>query len=283
VLNKGVMILLSCIIVGIAAIWIAGGQLSTPAMVDVGSPPPNEPFASVELDHIHGWYLSGKENRSCILLMHGVRSNRREMLGRAIFLRNAGYSTFAIDLQAHGESIGTKITFGYREAESARRAVAFLRQHKACKSIIALGSSLGGAAALLGDKPLNVEGFILEAVYTNVKVAVRNRLRSRAGEIGSYFAPLLYEQIPLRLGIELSELQPAEAIKRIKAPVLIMNGTEDMRTTRADAIQLYENAPEPKRLLWFEQAGHTNLFEYDRIKYSKAVLEFLHWLDEKHT
>ena len=99
--------------------------------------------------------------------------------------------------------------------------------------------------------------------------------------LGDYFAPILYEQIPLRLGIELGELQPAQAIKRVKAPVLIMNGTEDLRTTKGDALWLYENAPEPKTLVWFEGAGHTNLYDYDRSKYGKSVLEFLAAVDGK--
>ena len=255
--------------------------MSAPALANIGPPPANQPFEAVSFENVHGWYLPASRDGSCILLMHGVRSNRREMIGRAIFFQSEGFPSLAIDLQAHGESPGTEITFGYQEAESARKAVKFLRKAKGCRKVIALGSSLGGAAALLGTTPLNVEGYVLEAVYTGIENAIRNRLRLRMGVIGGYFAPLLYEQIPIRLGIELAELQPAQAIRRVKAPVLIMNGTEDLRTTKEDTLRLFENAPEPKRLVWLEGARHTNLYEYDRSKYSQAVLGFLATLDEK--
>lgn len=277
--NRFLWIVLSCVAAGISVVWVAGGKLSAPALSNIGPPPANQPFEVVSFDQVHGWYLPASRKGSCILLMHGVRSNRREMTGRATFFRNEGFPSLAIDLQAHGESPGTEITFGYQEAESARNAVAFLREAKDCERVVALGSSLGGAAALLGAESLNVEGYVLESVYPSIEKAVMNRLRMRMGEIGGYFAPILYEQIPMRLGIELADLQPAEAIKRVRAPVLIMNGTEDRRTTREDALRLYGNAPAPKTLVWFEGAGHANLYEQDRSKYRKAVLGFLAAVD----
>lgn len=255
--------------------WIAAGQLSRAALSTIGTSPSSAPFEAVSFEPVQGWYLPASDNNNCILLLHGVRSDRREMVGRAIFFRNEGYPSLAIDLQAHGETPGNEITFGYKEAESAQQGVTFLRTAKGCKNVIVLGNSLGGAAALLGAKPLNVDGYILEGVYSNIERAVKNRLNIRVGALGDYIAPLLYIQIPLRLGIDLTELQPAEAIRNVKAPVLILNGTEDHRTTKEDALMLFENAPEPKTLVWINGAGHTNLFEFNRSIYGKAVLNFL--------
>lgn len=260
---------------GFVSVWIVGGQLSASANRDIGQPPPETPFETVVYNGVHGWFLPAEHSKTCLLLMHGIRSNRLEMVGRSLFFERNGYPSFAIDLQGHGESPGDEITYGYRESDSARTAVSYLRQNRGCDKVVALGSSLGGAAALLGVKPLDVDGYILEAVYPDIETAVRNRLRIRIGTLGDEFAPLLYEQIPLRLDIGLSQLQPAKAIRHIHAPVLLLNGTEDRRTTRDDALRLYENAPEPKKLIWFDGAQHTNLYEYDRSKYEKVVLGFL--------
>jgi len=197
------------------------------------------------------------------------------MSGRARFLRKEGYSSLAIDLQAHGEAPGVGLTYGYLESESARSAVKFLYAKKSCHKVVALGNSLGGAASLLGEKPLNVDGYILEAVYPNIKDAVRNRLEIRAGVFGKVLAPLFYMQIPVRMGVELKSLRPYDAIKNIKSPVLIINGTDDKRTTLDEARSLYENAPQPKVFYQVEGAPHTNLYEYERENYKKAVLKFL--------
>lgn len=282
-MKKIVRILPVFIAIAMALLWILGNQLSAPAQVAIGQPPENTSFEPVEFGGVHGWYLQGEKQKSCVLLMHGIRSNRREMMPRALFLSSKGYSSLAIDLQAHGESQGEQITFGYKEAESARKAVSYLREQKACKKIIALGSSLGGAAALLGASPLEVEGYVLEAVYTDIETAVRNRLSVRAGSLGAFFAPLLYEQIPLKLDITLDQLHPVNAIKHIQAPVLIMNGTNDDRTTPLDATLLYKNAPEPKQLVWFDGARHTNLFEYDRKQYVYVLVNFLELVDSHRT
>lgn len=87
----------------------------------------------------------------------------------------------------------------------------------------------------------------------------------------------------MRQGIDLSALQPANATERIQALELIINGTEDERTTREDAKLLYENVPQPKVCVWFEGVRHGNLFDFDRKKYEEVLVRFLRAVDEAHT
>ena len=82
-------------------------------------------------------------------MMHGVRANRMSMVERARILHASGFSVLLFDFQAHGESPGKRITFGYLEALDAEAAVAFVRQRLPGERIGAVGTSLGGAAALL--------------------------------------------------------------------------------------------------------------------------------------
>lgn len=49
------------------------------------------------------------------------------MLDRARFLSAAGFAVLLFDFQAHGESPGEHITFGYLESRDAQAAVEFLR------------------------------------------------------------------------------------------------------------------------------------------------------------
>src|SRR5579863_6544058 len=92
-----------------------------------------------------GWYLPGA-GRGAVLLLHGVKSNRLVLVDRMRLLRDAGYSTLAIDFQAHGESSGQRITFGERESLDARSALAWLRARLPAERVAALGISMGGAA-----------------------------------------------------------------------------------------------------------------------------------------
>ena len=96
----------------VAAFYAAGSLLSAPAPRSVGvSPAELRESVSVRFGEVAGWYVPSLANAPCVLLMHGVRADRRSMIERALLLREAGYATLLFDFQAHGESPGEHITF----------------------------------------------------------------------------------------------------------------------------------------------------------------------------
>jgi len=116
----------------LAATWLAGSFLSAPANETVGNLPADVAGSSVQFPSesgtvVQGWLIPGQKGAGAIVLMHGVRANRLSMLERARFLSHAGYSVLLFDFQAHGESPGNHVTFGYLESRDARAAVNFLR------------------------------------------------------------------------------------------------------------------------------------------------------------
>jgi uncharacterized protein len=124
----------SLIVIATAAIvlWIAGSRLSSPANHPVGKLPADLQGSTVQFLSesgaiIQGWLISGARGGGAIILLHGVRGSRLDMVERARFLARAGYSVLLIDLQAHGESTGKHITFGYLESKDAQAAVEYLR------------------------------------------------------------------------------------------------------------------------------------------------------------
>jgi pimeloyl-ACP methyl ester carboxylesterase len=119
-------------VVAAIVVWFLGSLLSAPANGAVGSVPRDlhgrdVQFPSDSGSTIHGWLIPGKPGAGAVVLMHGVRSSRADMVGRARFLSAAGYTVLLFDFQAHGESPGRQITFGYLESRDARAAVQFLR------------------------------------------------------------------------------------------------------------------------------------------------------------
>jgi len=196
------------------------------------------------------------------------------MVGRAEFLHANGYSVLLVDLQAHGESEGDQITFGLLEAEGVHSAVEFLRDRLPGEPIGAIGTSLGGAACLLGSEPLQVDALVLEAVYPDVKQAIRNRLQIRFGWVGGWLAPLLTVQIRPRLGIDAEQLRPVDRISDIVAPVLIVAGEKDRRTSLAESSALYSAAPNPKEMWVIPGAFHVDFHRHAPDAYETRVLEF---------
>jgi fermentation-respiration switch protein FrsA (DUF1100 family) len=197
------------------------------------------------------------------------------MVDRAAFLHRAGYSLLLFDAQAHGESPGQQITFGYLESLDTRAAVSFLRAEVPAERIGYLGVSQGGAAALIGDTPLAVQALILEAVYPTLREAVSNRIRIRLGPLAPLLAPLLLAQIQPRLGVDPDSIAPIEGIRHILAPLLLIAGERDRHTLLTESERLFEAAPEPKTLWVVPGAAHVDFHRFDPARYEQRILDFL--------
>jgi alpha-beta hydrolase superfamily lysophospholipase len=212
--------------------------------------------------------------------MHGVHSNRLSMVRRARLLNAVGFSVLLFDFQAHGESTGARITFGHLEAEDAGSAVAFVRARLPNERIGAIGTSLGGAAALLGPHPLPVNALVLESVYSDIAPAIMNRLRAVLGpSLGRIAAPALeyvFELLlPPVLGVNGNDLRPIDHVAEVGAPILIASGTSDDRTTIVETAAMFDRAKDPKLFWGVAGARHVDLEAFAPDEYRNRVLAFL--------
>jgi uncharacterized protein len=270
---KKAIVFIFCVIAGFFVfVFGIGVYLSKPVNHSVSMP---NIFESVVFKGTHGSLLNAGSNEVCALLMHGVRSNRSSMVGRSRFLKEHSITSLLIDLQGHGETPGKMITFGIRESRDAENGVEFLGEVEKCKKIIAIGQSLGGASALLGDEPVNVDAFILESVYPTIEEAVEDRLEIRLGALGRLLAPLIYLQIPLRIDSDLSELRPIDVLTKVKVPVFIISGTKDKHTKPEETKRMYEAVHSKKRMWLVEGASHEDIFSFDKADYERKVLDFI--------
>jgi pimeloyl-ACP methyl ester carboxylesterase len=121
-----------------------------------------------------------------------------------------------------------------------------------------IGTSLGGAAALLGDKgPLPVQAMVLQAVYPDLRDAIRNRIARVVGRPLAFLGePLLSYQSWLRYGVSPSRIAPIDELRLFRGPVLIIGGTADKNTTVPDTKALFVAASGPKQLWLLPGVGH---------------------------
>lgn len=267
------------IVVFIATVWIVGGFLSYPVNEQIGESPSDIPAQKVQFQSlsgvtIHGWFLQGKENAGAIILMHGVRANRLAMLDRARFLSRKGFSVLLFDFQAHGESVGNNITFGYLESRDAQAAVDYVNSLLPREKIGIVGISMGGAAFLLAKPNLQVNAVILEMVYPTIEQAVSNRITSRLGNWSSIFTPLLTWQMKPRLGIDVKDLRPIDNVGSINIPKLFIVGEKDEHTTLEESNALFEAANEPKELWIIPNAKHIDFYPLVKGEYEQKVSTF---------
>ena len=272
--------------VGACALAVAIGLMaSAPSPSAIGAPPADLGADAVEFPSasgatIKGWFVAGRPGGGAVVLIHGIRANRLAMVRRAWLLKSAGFSVLLFDLRAHGESDGTRITFGALESRDAAAAVAFVRARLPGEKVGAIGLSLGGAAALLGTPPLAVDALVLEAVYPDIGAATANRISAVLGEplgtvVSKPVARLFELLVAPILGVAPSDLRPIDRIGDIAAPVMVIGGAIDVLTTPAETRALFDRAREPKLLWLLDGAGHYDFESYAPDEYRARVLPFL--------
>jgi len=196
------------------------------------------------------------------------------MLGRARFLSRAGYSVLLFDFQAHGESKGEQIAFGYLESRDAQAAVAFVRHTRPNEKVGVIGVSMGGAALLLASPRVEVDAMVLEMVYPTMNEAISNRLKASLGNWAGVLTPLLSWQFRPRLGVGTGALRPIDQVGKISVPKLFIAGADDRYTTLDESRRMYESGSGDKELWVVEHAGHVDLHAVAGVEYETRVLTF---------
>ena len=277
-------VLVVALILGMVFVWVAGTVLTAPANHPIGNPLSDLPVQAVEFpsasgSNIHGWLVTALPGtnaaKGVIILMHGVHASRLDLVQRAEFFYQSGYSVLLFDFQGHGESPGTIITFGHLESRDATAAVVFVHQKFPGQKVGVIGVSLGAAAALLAEPPLPVEAMVLESCYPTIYQAVDDRLQVRFGIIGKLGTPLLVWQLKPRLGFGADALCPIRQAAKIFVPKFFIAGTTDRDTTVQEAKDLYAAAAEPKQLWLVENAAHVDMLQFAGVEYQTRVLAFL--------
>jgi len=258
----------------------AGELLSYPAHRLVGRPPVDLNATAVAFytssgARVSGWILPGKQKRGVVLLLHGLRDDRRDMIRRARFLNQRGHGILLIDLPAHGESAGDHITYGAHEAEGVKAALAFLAERQPSERIGVIGVSLGAAALVLSKPSPSLSAVVLESMFPTIEEAAYNRLRIYLGVSARIFSKLLVNQLELKLGISPAQLHPIEDTSALQCPTLIVSGSADRHTSARETQRIFDATPEPKELWIIDGAGHVDLHTFTPQAYEARVGAFL--------
>lgn len=269
------------LLVGLAMSWLAGTAMSRGHAAPV--PPAIAPATDLRIRTNDGLTLAAtyrpgaRADSPAVLLLHGVGASRAAMADNAAWLSRQGYATLAIDFRGHGGSSVTPRSFGLYEARDARAAFDWLKRRQHGARVAILGISLGGAASLIGeDGPIPADALVLQAVYPDIRHAIRNRIATLTGRpIAMLLEPLLSLQSRLRFGVWPGRLSPIDAVARYPGPVLVIGGVGDRATPPDETRALHAAAP-GRRGLWLAPSGdHGEVCGLDDDVYRTRLLDFL--------
>jgi len=118
----------------------------------------------------------------------------------------------------------------------------------------------------------------LESVYPTIRRAVSDRLATWFGPfsgVGRLFTSTALGLLRRETGVAETELQPIAQIGRLRAPLLLIAGSDDPYTPLAESKSLYAQAPSPKSFWSIEGAGHEDLHAFTPEQYQWRVGGFL--------
>ncbi len=239
-----------------------------------GLPVESMTIPSCSGETLAGWYLAGGSGGG-VLLLHGVKSNRLTHVERLRRLQQEGYSCLAIDFQAHGESSGACITLGQKESLDVRSALEWMRRRLPNERLAVLGVSMGGAATLIGETPVDAEAVIVELAFADLASSVGSRLGRLLGPAGRAATPVVLLAMRAAAGIEARRLRPIETIGRLHAPILVLTGADDVKTTLEESRALFDRANPPKEFWAAPGAAHIDLAFAGGEAYWERLLRFL--------
>jgi len=224
----------------------------------------------------NAWFFPGIRNGPVIVLLHGYRSSRAEVLTLASALQEHRYNVLAFNLAGHGESPRSRTTLGYQETQELLAALQMLRQRTDLDTerIGLWGQSLGAYAALNAAAHFpGVKALVVDSVYSHPT----DLLRLELARAGTSWVPLLNEVARLEYRIVTFLHRRASVPLNLDAlggmPKLFVSAA-DQSELAAMTRQLFEQSPGPKEHVVLPQTSLTILSEQSRMAYVNQVVTF---------
>ncbi len=234
---------------------------------------------------LRGTYIAdGRGSHQTVILLHGLYQNRMMCLPYVSIYRNLGYNVLLIDQRGHGESGGEHTDWGLSEIDDLTQWVQWLHERDGAMKIGLHGISLGAAMALLyagSERGDSLSFVVADSSYGNIIALGREKLRQAAQDERAVWGynlldPFFQAAMLFHTHKLVSNIEPAQAVRFIKAPVLFLHGGQDTLVPVQTVQSLYDNCGSAdKHVYIFKDSPHAVGIETDTAAYRRVVTRFL--------
>ena len=230
---------------------------------------------------LHGWFLRHEGERRVIVVMHGYRGEKSDVLGMSTALWRAGFDVLLFDFRGRGRSDRAPFSMGLWEAADLAAALDWVSDRVPGARVGLLGYSMGGVVAILGGADARVAAIVTDSAFGSQRevlahAAERDARRVFKGWVpGQAFLPAM-EWWHRRSGKPgFGEIAPIDRLAALAGkPLLFIHGTRDRWIPLEQARRLIEAAPEPREAWLVEGAIHCGAYFVDRAAYCERVASF---------
>ena len=201
------------------------------------------------------WQAQADPTAPVLLYLHGARRNVEGSGFRIRHMHELGFAVLAIDYRGFGQSTG-ELPSEEMATEDARAAWSWLAREFPGRPRYIFGHSLGGAIAVnLAAEVADEKGLIVEGTFTS---------------IADVFRSFKWGWLPITALIT-QRFESVDKIDRVKAPVLVVHGSNDGLIPVGLGRSLFERAAAPKRFVLVEGGTHYSTSGMGQTLYREAL------------
>ncbi|MGI9112346.1 MAG: alpha/beta hydrolase [Gaiellaceae bacterium] len=227
------------------------------------------------------WYFENpRQSRCAVIMLHGFGGGRAEVVAATPIFWRRGCDLLLYDARGHGESSPSLLSFGAHERRDLRLAVDWLadRARLPQSRIGLIGWSYGAATAIQAAAELPELAFVVsDSSFSSLGDIARVQAEEQFGAWAKVFVPGALLVSGLRAGFDARDAAPADAIRDVLAPVLLVHSRQDGFTPVGHSELIYKRAERARTRLvipaW--KAVHARSYTEAPVAYTLVVGRFL--------
>ncbi|MDO5066087.1 MAG: alpha/beta hydrolase [Propionibacteriaceae bacterium] len=233
-------------------------------------------FTTTDGVPLAGWLLPQEDSDTLVIVCHGFRGSKADMLGIGPGLWRAGHEVLLFDFRGNGDSGDGPQSLAHHEQRDLEAALDWATQYRPNRRIAVVAFSMGAATTIqVAARDPRIEVLVLDSPFATMSDVVAANLTANRLP-----APLLLPLAKLvnRIGYGYSydDVRPIDVIHTLPPrPILLLHGRQDRVIPHDHALRLVEAAgPGNIEFVPFD-TDHCGGYFHDRPGYIRRVAEFL--------
>ncbi len=229
---------------------------------------------------LSGWFIENK-SLNTVIMIHGVDSNKSDdyMLDLMKDIYGMGYSVFAFDLRAHGNSEGKDLGLAYVERKDLKSSIDHLKNKHGVKNIVLYGISYGGTIAVSNsDLDQSIEGIIADSAFYDLPELLASEVSSRTF-IPKFIAKLLkfgiIRSVDIIYGIKTNDIiSGINSVNNFDSPILLFHCKPDDRIPINHSERILEHSPLDTKFITYDNCEHAKAYEENTLDFNSHLKDY---------
>lgn len=238
---------------------------------------------------IASWKVEAENPKAIVILLSGIQNpSVTAFWGYSKMLMDHGYSSLLIEMRAHGDSEGDRVSLGMDEYLDVKAGVEYIKSDARYENvpIIVWGTSMGGTTAINSIGEIGeIDGLISCSAYSSWQDVFCDNMVNMGMPrfVAEMEKPFVTLYLGFAYGFSKLTINPLSEIQKLNGrPAFIAHSKEDSQVPYASFERIIEKA-KGQNVQEFVREGDEHFIIYEEYfedpiedkEFSTAVLEFL--------